>query len=754
MAWQARAIGLACAAYTCVAVAYTWPLAVRLGGVPHDLGDPLLTTWFLWWSGSQAVPLSAAWWNAPFFHPAAGVFGLSEHLLGLAPIAAPLIALTGQPLVGHNVAFIATFVLSALGAHFLAYTLTRRHDVSTIAAVAFAFAPYRLPQTPHIQVLASFWTPVCLGALNRYDQTGRAGWAAAASAAWVLQGLTCGYYLFFLWLLAAFWILWFGVGRWPLRRLGVVTDAFAAGAVVLAPFLRGYQFILRETYGFHRSIGEIRAFSADIASLLSASEDLLLWGWVRVIERPESNLFPGLTIVLLSALALSRARPFDAGIAESIGVRRTRRVLTALLVLLLLASILPLAYGTWQLTIGGTRLVSISRADKPLTLALVVALGLVALLPGVRSAFQRRSPLAFYAFAATATWIFALGPDPSFMDQRALYRAPYSWLMLLPGFDGLRVPARFWMMTLACLSVVAALAVHRLQGTRRNAVAALAVAGLLIDGWPRRFPVLAAPDQRPSPQGVATRIDLPVDDFADARALYRQTFHRTALYNGFSGYTPPHYPAMRAMLDAGDARILPVLAAGGSLGVVIDHAMDVDGSLRKFVLGAPGATLDRMEPEWSSYRVPQHVESTGVPEPSGNPVAIKSARSSGGTTPPEAAIDGRMETRWNGGPQRAPAELGLELQEAARVAQLVMRLGPYGSDFPVRLRLDVSADGTQWETVFDGDTLLHTYYGAVRHPRDVPVVIPVDRNNVRFIRLQQTGSGKYDWSIAEIQVLR
>ena len=156
--------------------------------MPHDLGDPLLTTWFVWWSGSQAVPLTAAWWNAPFFFPAAGVFGLSEHLLGLAPITAPIIALTGQPLIGHNVAFIATFVLSALGAHFLAYTLTRRHDVSIVAAVAFAFAPYRLPQAPHIQVLASFWTPVCLGALHRYDQTANGRWAAAAAAAWVLQG--------------------------------------------------------------------------------------------------------------------------------------------------------------------------------------------------------------------------------------------------------------------------------------------------------------------------------------------------------------------------------------------------------------------------------------------------------------------------------------------------------------------------------------------------------------------------------------
>ena len=55
-----------------------------------------MTTWFLWWSGTQAVPLTAHWWNAPMFYPATGVLGFSEHLLGLVPIAAPLVALTHQ----------------------------------------------------------------------------------------------------------------------------------------------------------------------------------------------------------------------------------------------------------------------------------------------------------------------------------------------------------------------------------------------------------------------------------------------------------------------------------------------------------------------------------------------------------------------------------------------------------------------------------------------------------------------------------
>ena len=134
-------------------------------GVAHDAGDPILNAWILWWT-TQAVPLTASWWNAPMFSPAPGTFAFSEHLLGLAPIAAPLIALTGSALLGYNLALLATYVFSALGAYFLAYTLTKRHDAAFVAGLAFAFAPYRLAQLPHIQVLTAFWTPVCLAAFT------------------------------------------------------------------------------------------------------------------------------------------------------------------------------------------------------------------------------------------------------------------------------------------------------------------------------------------------------------------------------------------------------------------------------------------------------------------------------------------------------------------------------------------------------------------------------------------------------------
>jgi hypothetical protein len=66
----------------------------------------------------------------------------------------------------------------------------------------------------------------------------------------------------------------------------------------------------------------------------------------------------------------------------------------------------------------------------------------------------------------------------------------------------------------------------------------------------------------------------------------------------------------------------------------------------------------------------------------------------------------------------------------------------------------VSADGSKWETVYLGSTALHAYYAALRHPKQIPLVFPVNRDMVRFLRMKQLGWGTHDWSIAEVRVLQ
>ena len=747
-------LALATLGYLVLTLAYTWPLPRHvLHGVAHDTGDPILNAWILWWS-TKALPLTQAWWNAPMFYPAPGTLAFSEHLLGEAPIALPIIALTGNALFGYNVALIASYVLCGLGAHFLVYTLTRRHDAAFVAGVAYAFAPYRLAQLPHIQVLSSYFAPVCLAALHRYDREATWRWAALAAGAWLLQSLANGYFFFFFSVLLLCWFLWYAAGRWPIAALGRVLACFAIAGLILAPTLLGYKRILTDTYGFTRGLEVIQTFSADVASLLHATDELLLWGWVHAIRRPEGELFPGPTLAALAAFAVLAAAPW-AGYPETTRTRWwLRRIFAGAFVLLIVATILPIVYGTWRLTIGGVRLVSIARADKPLTLAMFAGLAWMATLPRVVDAARRRSPLAFYAFAAFAMWVFSLGPDPTVLDHRALYQAPYGWLMRLPAFNGLRVPARFWMMTVLCLVVLAALAIDRLRGRTRLVVASIAVVGLALDGWPKQFIVVAEPEHRPSPPGVVARLGLPMTDDQDAVALYQQTLENIPLFNGFSGYGAPHQYAMRQLLIAHDPRILKALTAFGPIGVVIDHDSDSDGGYRTWLAGYPGAVLHETHRRWSSFRLPASGAGELLPDASGSPVAIKALDAYPSPPHTPRAVDGDLRTRWSGGVQRSAADFTIELANPGPVKQLVIDLGEYIADFPMRLRIDVSGDGAQWDTVFLGDGALHTYYAALRHPKQVPVVYPIGRDNVRFIKLTQLGWGDHDWSIPEVRVLR
>jgi len=748
----ARKVALAAGAYLALTIVYTWPLLIHLRrGVVHDPGDPILNAWILWWT-TRAVPLTQHWWNAPIFYPAAGTLAFSEHLLGQAPIAAPLIALTGNALFGYNVMLFASYVLSGLAAYFLAHTLTGRHDAAFVAGLAFAFAPYRLAQLPHIQVLCAYWAPVCLAALHRYDRDPRWTWAALAAGAWLMQALSNGYYLFFLSVLLALWFAWFALGRWPLKQLARLAACWAAAALLLAPSLLGYKHILVDLYGFSRGLGAIQDFGADVGSLLSASDDLWLWGWVHAIRKAEGELFPGPTIVILALSALFSARPF-ARVAESTRTRWwLRRIFGGFFIVLVVAALMPAIYGTWRLTLGGVRIVSIARADKPLTLAMIALFAWMSTMPAFVDAFRRRSAIPFYLLAAFAMWVFALGPDPEFFGHRALYQAPYGWLMRLPGFDGLRVPARFWMMALVCLSATAALAVNRFDGRRRRIVVWIAAIGLVLDGWPGVFSVGAEPQHRPVPQGVVARLELPMTDDRDALALYQQTLDAVPLYNGFSGYGAPHQYALRMLLEAHDPRILQALAVRGAFAVVIDHEADADGGYRKFVGAYPGAVLRQTHPEWSAYVIPAAGGGDLLPDRDGEPLRIASLEAFPSQPHTPRALDGDRRTRWSGGLQQAAAEFTIELERPEHVGQVVTDLGEFWTDYPQLIRIDVSADGTQWDTVYRGDAALHAYYAALRHPKDVPVVFPINRDNVRFIRLTQLGWGTHDWSIAEVHV--
>ena len=68
-------------------------------------------------------------------------------------LTAPVQWLTGNPVLGYNVAFLFSYVLAGSGMYLLAVSITGNRLAAVVSGVAFAFLPYRVAQLPHLQTL-------------------------------------------------------------------------------------------------------------------------------------------------------------------------------------------------------------------------------------------------------------------------------------------------------------------------------------------------------------------------------------------------------------------------------------------------------------------------------------------------------------------------------------------------------------------------------------------------------------------------
>jgi hypothetical protein len=518
--------------YGLLAVAMTWPLARGLGrDIPSDLGDSILNCWILDWDLRHLERLAAGeprafegFWSPGIYHPEPLALAYSEHLLGLAAQALPVRLLGGGIVLCYDLLFLSTFVLSSLGAFLLTRELTGSVRAAVVAGLLYGFAPYRIEQLPHLQVLSSQWMPFALYALRRYFGTRRPWPLLGAVAAVVAQNLSCGYYLLFftpfLVLYVACEIAVRGLARdWRLWRdlLLAALAVSAACAPCLLPYLE-----LRELEGGRRGIQEVERFSADLYGYLTAPGPLRLWGGVlEAYRKPEGGLFPGVVPLLLAVVGLRD------------GLRGPARA--------------------------------------------------------------RPGPLAgFFAVAALLAFALSLGPVVA-AGGRPLASGPYALVYAhLPGYDGVRVPARFAMLLALFLAILGGVGARAIERRGRSGAVALLVlsACFLAESTAaplplnRRFAsrhyttpplITLAPTPRIyaavaalPPGAVLAEFPFGVPAF-EVRYMFHSLRHGRPLVNGFSGWAPRSYNARRRLL--GWPPDDPVSSASALLGSGATHVV-------------------------------------------------------------------------------------------------------------------------------------------------------------------------------------
>lgn len=364
-----------------------------------------------------------------------------------------------------------------------------------------------------------------------------------------------------------------------------------------------------------------------------------------------------------------------------------------------------------------------------------------------------RAPLGFYVVAALTMWLLALGPQPGLLGHRLGVPGVYSLIAWLPGFDEMRVPARLWMLSVLSLSAIAALVVAAIESpTRRKWIAVAATIGFLLDGWPRTFPLVAAPDSRVTTNAAVARLGLPLRQ-NETETMYGAIPQARPVFNGYSGYEAPQHPALRDLLDQHDPRIVERLAADGPIEIVVQKDLDPDAAWQRFIETIPRIQRGPVSSTWTSYVLgPTHAFAGAAPV--GPRLPVSSITASVNQHDIGAVLDGDLETRWNAPSQAGSEAIAIDLGHPVHVQAIELCLGRYASQYPRALTVEASADGVSWNPIFSGGTALETYDAAIRDPRAIPLTLRIDRDGVRFLRLHQTAHAPgATWTIVELRVI-
>ena len=738
--------------YTLLAAVVTWPLLRDASTlVASDTGDPILNASILVWNAT-VPPLTAAWWNAPHFFPSTGVVVFTENLIGLYPIASPLYWLTGNAVLTYNLTLFVMWPLSALAVYLLVRRLTDWPAAAFVAGLAFAFSPMRAVAVPHIQTMATFGVPLCLWALHAYLQERRRMWLALFAVAWVHQGFANGYYILYGGLAVGLWVLYFCATRAHIRAVGPIVVTGAVASLPLVPMLLRYRAIHDEA-GARRSLEEIVYFSASPQSWLEVGE--LSRVWHAVLPAGKDNLFPGLAALVL--LLAAGAVAWRGRVREQVSSRSGYRAALAVVAGLSGAAILFVLWAGPVNTAIGPVPIKLRQLDRALLLFVLSGGVLLWTGPAFRRLWAARDAWLFYAAGIGVFAALACGPVLKAHGQVVLDPAPYGWLMTLPGFDELRVPTQIKMLGLMCLAVSAGLALAslgaRLAGRRaaRASMAGLAVAGVLLDGW-----LLPMPMAEPQPLWpvaeeagrVEPILELPLGPAWDAGATFRAAQHRRRVMNGVSGYDPPHYAALREGLEAHDPGMLAAVATLGPLDVVVDGSADADGSLARYVAAGAGVVRAVVDGPRTVFRLP----AAQAPPPLGRvwPIArVDAVRQSGDA---HLMHDGDAETGWTDVPPLPGAWVTVDLGSEREVGGVTLAMGRAFFDFPRRLAIDVSADGSAWAPVWEGPAFAPTFLGFVRTPRNGAIALPVAPVRARHVRVRRLDVASPAWHVAEVSV--
>jgi len=310
-----------------LAVVMTWPMMSAPGQLTRlDTHDGKFSVWNVAWVAHALTSDPAHVFDANIFHPQRGTLAYSEANLVAGAMAVPIYALTGNPILAHN---LVVFVSLAL-AFVLTWQLVRQLTGSVWAGVppaaGFAFSAYVSAHTAHIQLLMVFVVPLVLIVWHWFEAQPSARRGAVLGVTLTFSVLACAYYGIMMGLAVGFAAVWFAWRRRDPKPYwwGLAAALMTVGLTV-APVAMPYAALRAEGVRSELNIDEAIAYSADdraymrghsgpLVHLLPASVRARIDDYVGSVGEV---LFPGVFVLILCAAGLVLAWPASGRAAPS-----------------------------------------------------------------------------------------------------------------------------------------------------------------------------------------------------------------------------------------------------------------------------------------------------------------------------------------------------------------------------------------------------------------------------------------------------
>jgi hypothetical protein len=554
-------------AFLIITFLFLYPRSIKLSDHIHSSPDGILDTWILAWGAHQVIANPLNFFNANIFYPHKRSLAYSDHLVGIGIFIWPVIWVSGNPILGYNVAQMAVFFFSALGMYLLMIYLTKNKLASFIAAVIFAYCPYRFDTTTYLNICSIQWLPFILLYFFRLFKRNSYKDLAALSFFFLVQFLTSMYLALILSITICVTLIYQLINqkeRITISLAKKIVIFILISTAVIYPFAYPY-FQLDKERPLKRDILQLSTWpgSADVMDYFSAPKlNKVFYTKYLAPHRGLAwiSLFPGFTAIILCIIAFFVYRKeflIQSSFEHSKNKRMLAKVMNLFFIIgfaaLIFSFIFSYFFTSHAMPGHGTTLLTI----LIYTFIGIWSMKLIIKKFALRSFNQEGagSYIDFFSFLLFIFFILSLGPNIR-LNGRYLGRGLYFLLIKMSSvFAGIRQIGHFGLIVIMSISIIAGFAaafmLKKIDSTWKRWILFFFLIGVLLFEYRVDAGQHFRKIQRRPPEiynwlarqpGDFTILELPIGDRGDdLDRMYWSTFHWKKMVNGTSSYFPREY---------------------------------------------------------------------------------------------------------------------------------------------------------------------------------------------------------------------